>query len=72
MDFTESTRIVDIMEAYPDLAEELMADERVAAFLKTPMAKLMLKTATIKDASRLTGKSVETLIRKLKHATAAK
>ncbi len=72
MEFTEKTRIVDIMEAYPDLTEELMSDERVAAFMKTPMAKFMLKTATIKDASRISGKSVETLIKKLERATANK
>lgn len=69
MEFTENTKLTEIMSAYPELTEKLLKDERIATLVSSPLAKLMLKTATIKDASRLSGETVETLIDELKRLT---
>lgn len=72
MEFTENTKLTDIMAAYPELTQALLKDEKIAAIASSPLAKLMLKTATIKDASRISGEPVQNLIAELKRLTAQK
>ena len=53
------------MEAYPELTKKLLQDEKIASLASSPVAKLMLKRATIKDAARFSGESVQSLIDEL-------
>ena len=52
----ENTRLTDILNAYPWLPDELGRTEPRAkpflAMLKTPLAKGMLKKATVADAAK--------------------
>mgnify|MGYP002626433765 CR=1 FL=1 len=66
MELNENTNLTDILDAYPDLEGRLMKDEKVAALASTPLAKMLLKKATLKDASRLSGMPLEELIDELR------
>ena len=69
MEFTENTKLTDIMAAYPELTEKLLQDEKIAALASSPVARLMMKRATIKDAARLSGEPVQDLIDELYRLT---
>lgn len=72
MEFTEKTKLTDILDKYPWLEGELIKDEKVAAFMSNPLAKMMLKRATLKDASTFSGVPVQELIDELTRLTAGK
>ncbi len=65
MEITEKTKLTDIMAAYPELTKKLLQDEKIAALVSSPMAKLMLKRATIRDAALFSGEPVQDLIDEL-------
>ena len=65
MEITEKTKLTEIMEAYPELTAKLLQDEKIAALVSSPMAKLMLKRATIRDAALFSGEPVQDLIDEL-------
>ena len=65
MEITENSKLTAIMEAYPELTKKLLQDEKIASLASSPVAKLMLKRATIKDAARFSGESVQSLIDEL-------
>lgn len=69
MEFTENTRLTEIMETYPELTEQLLRDERIAKLASSPMARLMLKRATLKDAAKISGEPVQSLIDELYRLT---
>lgn len=51
----EETRLKDLMAAYPWLKEEAVKLDRRFQMLDSPLGKMLLKKATIADASRYTG-----------------
>lgn len=65
MEFTEKTLLKDILREYPALEEKLKRKEELASLLSSPMVKLMMKKATIRDASRFSGVPAEELIKEL-------
>ena len=65
MEINEKTKLTDIMAAYPELTKKLLQDEKIAALVSSPMAKLMLKRATIRDAALFSGEPVQDLIDEL-------
>ena len=65
MEITEKTKLTEIMEAYPELTAKLLQDEKIADLVSSPMAKLMLKRATIRDAALFSGEPVQDLIDEL-------
>lgn len=65
MKITKDTKVVDIMKEYPWLKEELIKTDAQFKKLNSPMAKIILKKATLADVSKRTGVNVETLIPKL-------
>lgn len=69
MEFTENTKLTEIMEQYPELTEKLLRDEKIASLAASPLARRMLKTATLKDASRLSGEPLQDLIDELNRLT---
>ena len=59
---TEDTPLREIMDAYPWLKDEAVRmDERFKA-LDNPLVKLLIKKATIADASRRTGFKAQDII----------
>ena len=61
----ESTKLTDIMALYPWLKDELIRMDPQFKRLDSPMARLLLKKATLADASRFSGLPVNELIRRL-------
>lgn len=65
MNYTEKTKLSQILAAYPWLSRELpRLDSRFAA-INSFAGKLMLKTMTLGDLSRLSGETVEKLVQEL-------
>ena len=56
------TKLTDILAAYPWLKEEAMKLDKRFQMLDSPLGKMLLKKATISDASRYTGFGVEEII----------
>lgn len=69
MEFTEKTKLNDILAEYPYLENVLLQDAKIAALASSPIAKRMMKHATLKDASLFSGVPVQELIRELKRIT---
>lgn len=58
---TESTRLEDILNAFPWLKDELSTISPVFKALKTPLARIMIPKATAGDMSRHSGLSIDEL-----------
>ena len=58
----ENTRLTDIMDAYPWLKGEAIALDERFRLLDSPLARILLKKATILDASKRTGYPVQEII----------
>ena len=71
MEFNENTRIADIIAAYPWLPETVARMDERLRFVNTPFGRLLIRNATIADASKKSGYPAEKLIRKLKEVIAA-
>ncbi|MBS7262612.1 MAG: DUF1858 domain-containing protein [Eubacteriales bacterium] len=65
MKLTKDTKLGEILSKYPWLTEELPKLSEKLKVLASPLGKMMLKNATISDASGKSGLSVETIIQKL-------
>lgn len=59
------TRLTAIMETYPWLKDELIRMEPQFKRLDSPVAKVLLKKATLTDASHFSNVPVDELIRQL-------
>lgn len=66
MEFTKSTKLTDILKAYPDLPEKLTKVDERFKVLTTPIGKMMIKGKTIEDASKMVNLPTEELIKQLK------
>lgn len=69
MDINENTRLTDILAAYPWLLDELGRTEPRAkpflAMMNTPLAKGVLKKATVADAAKYLKRPAERLLNRL-------
>ena len=65
MQITRDTRLLDLINQYPWLKDELPKINEKFKMLNTPMGKIMMGKATIVEMSRKTGMDADTLIRKL-------
>lgn len=63
---SEQTRLVDLLEAYPFLLDELPNISSTFSMLKTPLARVMIPRATIAIMSSRSGMAVDELIEKIK------
>ena len=65
MQITRDTRLLDLINQYPWLKEELPKINEKFKMLNTPMGKIMMGKATIVEMSKKSGMDADTLIRKL-------
>ena len=65
MEFNEKTKLIDILKAYPALEPKLKEMDSRFSVISTPMGKLLLKTKTVKDASKMIGLPVPELLQEL-------
>ena len=62
---TRDTRLLDLINQYPWLKDELPKINEKFKMLNTPMGKIMMGKATIVEMSKKSGMDADTLIRKL-------
>ena len=65
MQITRDTRLLDLINQYPWLKDELPKINEKFKMLNTPMCKIMMGKATIVEMSKKSGMDADTLIRKL-------
>ena len=65
MQITRDTRLLDLINQYPWLKDELPKINEKFKMLNTPMGKIMMGKATIVEMSQKSGMDADTLIRKL-------
>ena len=65
MQITRDTRLLDLINQYPWLKDELPKINEKFKILNTPMGKIMMGKATIVEMSKKSGMDADTLIRKL-------
>lgn len=65
MQITRDTRLLDLINQYPWLKDELPKINEKFKMLNTPMGKIMMGKATIVEMSKQSGMDADTLIRKL-------
>lgn len=65
MQITRDTRLLDLINQYPWLKDELPKINERFKMLNTPMGKIMMGKATIVEMSKKSGMDADTLIRKL-------
>lgn len=65
MQITRDTRLLDLINQYPWLKNELPKINEKFKMLNTPMGKIMMGKATIVEMSKKSGMDADTLIRKL-------
>ena len=66
MELTKDTMVKDILAAYPDIKEKLIALEPKFKALDNPVVSMMLQKATIADVSGKIGMTPEEIITQLK------
>ena len=71
MEFNESTRLADIIAAYPWLPEEVAKLDERLRIVNTPIGKALIRRATLGDAAKRSGFPVDTLVQELKKLIAA-
>lgn len=65
MQITRDTRLLDLINQYPWLKDELPKINEKFKMLNTPVGKIMMGKATIVEMSKKSGMDADTLIRKL-------
>ena len=65
MQITRDTRLLDLINQYPWLKDELPKTNEKFKMLNTPMGKIMMGKAAIVEMSKKSGMDADTLIRKL-------
>lgn len=64
MNITEQSELLDLLNEYPWLKEELAQISEKFQMLNTPIGKVMVKKVTIGDMSQRSGVELNTLIQK--------
>lgn len=62
MQITRDTRLLDLINQYPWLKDELPKINEKFKMLNTPMGKIMMGKATIVEMSKKSGMDADTLI----------
>lgn len=65
MQITRDTRLLDLINQYPWLKDELPKINEKFKMLNTPMGKIIMGKAAIVEMSKKSGMDADTLIRKL-------
>ena len=65
MQITRDTKLLDLINQYPWLKDELPKINEKFKMLNTPMGKIIMGKATIVEMSKKSGMDADTLIRKL-------
>ena len=63
LEINENTKLIDILDKYPWLKDELPNIDKKFKMLKTPIGKVMMRNADITEMSRRSGMSVEEIIK---------
>ena len=71
MDFNANTRLADIVDAYPWLPETVAKMDERLRIVNTPIGRMLIHKATLADAAKKSGYSVEQLIEELNKLIAA-
>ena len=71
MDFYANTRLADIVDAYPWLPETVAKMDERLRIVNTPIGRMLIRKATLADAAKKSGYSVEQLIEELNKLIAA-
>lgn len=61
-DITPDMKLMDLIKKYPFLTDELPKKNKKFKLLKTPMAKVLMRNADIKEMSKHSGIAVDELI----------
>ena len=62
MELDENTMLVDILDMYPWIKDELPKINKKFRMLKTPIGKVMMRNADITEMSRRSGLSIDEII----------
>ena len=65
MKLTRDTKVADVFKEYPWLKDELIKMDDKFKMLDSPMAALVLKKATLQDASGKIGRSIDEMAEQL-------
>ena len=65
MEVTKDTKLMDILNEYPWLSEELLKVDPRFKLLDSALGRIFLKKATVEDLSKKAGESPEFLISEL-------
>ncbi len=66
MEINEQTKLKDILAAYPWLPEALIQIDGRFGIINNPIGKLLIRTATVRDAAQKAGYPVEQVLEELK------
>ena len=65
MEVNADTRLIDVLQQYPWLSEELPKLDSRFSVMNSAAGKLLMRKNTVRDASRLSGHPVEELLAEL-------
>lgn len=71
MDFTENTRLKDILAAYPWLPDALVKIDKRFTIINNPIGKMLIRTASLGDACKKAGYPLDKVTEELKKLIAA-
>ena len=71
MEYNAKTKLADILAAYPWLPDEMIKMDSRFSVIKSPIGKMLIRNATIEDASKRVGYPVDVIIDELKKLIAA-
>lgn len=69
MQFDKNTRVIDIIEVYPDLKKKLPELDSRLGIINTAVGKMFIRKATLEDVASKGGIDVDTVIKELKKLT---
>ena len=69
-EINENTRLKDILAAYPWLPEELIKIDSRFKIINNPIGKMLIRTASVKDAAQKAGYPVDRVLEELKQLLA--
>ena len=65
MEFTPETKVKDILAAYPWLPEAAAKLDKRLEIINSPLVKMLIRRATLADASKRSGYPVDEIIREM-------
>ena len=71
MEFTENTKLKDILAAYPWLPDTLVQLDGRFKIINNPIGKMLIRTASLGDACKKAGYPADKVIEELKKLIAA-